>query len=110
MRPSTRQMTMKSQVTMTDNRRDLLVCYDISGPRRLRRVHRLMRKWGMPLQYSVFYCRLSDRERRRLEYALEGLIEISKDDVRVYRIRGFYAIEYRGVGSLPENIDYYLTG
>ncbi len=31
-----------------------LVCYDISDPRRLQRVHKTISRHGIPLQYSVF--------------------------------------------------------
>ena len=34
--------------------RNFLVCYDIADPDRLTKVHRTVRRWGMPLQYSVF--------------------------------------------------------
>ena len=35
-----------------------LVCYDIAEPRRLARVWRAVREFGVPLQYSVFWARL----------------------------------------------------
>jgi CRISPR-associated protein Cas2 len=33
-----------------------LVCYDICEPKRLRRVHKVMKGFGEPWQYSVFFC------------------------------------------------------
>ena len=35
-----------------------LVCYDIAEPRRLARVGRAAREFGVPLQYSVLWARL----------------------------------------------------
>jgi len=53
-------------------RRCYLVCYDIRDPKRLRKVHRLMKAYGEPWQYSVFYCTLKAIDRVRLETALRG--------------------------------------
>jgi hypothetical protein len=36
-----------------------IVCYDIRQPKRLIRVHRHLKKWGVPLQYSVFLVQAS---------------------------------------------------
>lgn len=48
-------------------RRRFLVLYDISSPRRLRRVHKTMKAYGLPLQLSVFLCRLNPTDRIRME-------------------------------------------
>lgn len=84
---------------------DLLVCYDIADPRRLARVHRVMRRWGMPLQYSVFYCALTRRERRRLESILRSLIREDRDDVRVYGLRGLDFIQFHGEKPLGGGLE-----
>lgn len=84
---------------------DLLVCYDISEPRRLRRVHQAMRAWGMPIQYSVFYCRLTQRQRQRLESRLRALIEQGEDDVRVYGIQALQQIEFYGPAPTGSGIE-----
>jgi len=39
-----------------------LVAYDIADPKRLYQVHKRMRGFGDPLQYSVFVCLLSPKE------------------------------------------------
>ncbi|MDN5938421.1 MAG: CRISPR-associated endonuclease Cas2 [Salinisphaera sp.] len=83
---------------------DLLVCYDIRQPRRLRRVHRCMRRWGMPLQYSVFYCNLSDRARRKLECELRALINESVDDIRIYGLKAHERIQFMGRKPLPDGL------
>ena len=44
-------------------RRRYLVCYDVSDKMRLRRVHKTMKGYGEPLQYSVFSCDLNDVEK-----------------------------------------------
>ena len=80
---------------------DYLVCYDIRDPRRLRRVHRCMREWGTPLQYSVFHCRLSERQRRRVTVDLRRRIDERVDDVRIYSMQTGGAIDFQGVHPLP---------
>lgn len=44
-------------------RRYYLVCYDVSDEKRLRKVHKAMLGYGDPLQYSVFRCLLSYKEK-----------------------------------------------
>jgi CRISPR-associated protein Cas2 len=60
-----------------------LVCYDIRDPDRLRRVHRVMRGWGDPVQYSVFRCVLSPRQRVWLESELLDVLNQADDQVMI---------------------------
>jgi CRISPR-associated protein Cas2 len=58
-----------------------IVAYDIADPKRLQRVHRTMRGYGDPLQYSVFRCMLSPSERVLLIAALTPIIHHRDDQV-----------------------------
>ena len=54
-----------------------LIAYDISDPRRLRRVAKLLNRFGVRIQKSVFACDIDDRrygdlKRRLREYRHEG--------------------------------------
>lgn len=71
---------------MSGQRLRYLLCYDIRDPKRLRRVHRTIRDWGFPIQFSVFEVELTIQERTGLVEALEGLIEASEDKIRFYHI------------------------
>lgn len=64
-------------------RRHFLVCYDIREPRRLRRVHKIVRGFGAPMQYSVFACRLTDCARAELERRLLEAIDQRTDNIMV---------------------------
>ena len=58
-----------------------IVSYDISDAKRLRRVFKTLRGWGDHLQFSVFRCDLSARERVELGAALSAAIDHSADQV-----------------------------
>jgi CRISPR-associated protein Cas2 len=78
-----------------------VVSYDISDDKRLRRVHRIMRGFGEPLQYSVFRCVLSLSERILLLETLTPLINHREDQVLLINLgpadgRGAESIEVVG--------------
>lgn len=60
-----------------------LVCYDVSDPRRLAHIYRKMNGFGQPVQYSVFLCDLSPKERVQLEAALTEILNLKEDRVLV---------------------------
>jgi CRISPR-associated protein Cas2 len=65
---------------MTDERL-FIVTYDISDPRRWRRVFKAMHGYGEWLQLSVFQCRLTRRRRADLETRLRELVKNGEDHV-----------------------------
>lgn len=58
-----------------------LVSYDISNPKRLRRVARTLEGFGVRLQYSVFECPLDDLRLARLKAELQDLLRHDEDQV-----------------------------
>lgn len=64
-------------------RRRYVVCYDIREPKRLRRVHKLMKAFGEAWQYSVFYCTLMAIDRVRMENALREILNLKQDQVLI---------------------------
>ncbi|MBN1608404.1 MAG: CRISPR-associated endonuclease Cas2 [Polyangiaceae bacterium] len=62
-------------------RQTFIVSYDVSDPKRLRRVYQLLRGWGDHLQLSVFQCELNARELVELRSALAELIHHDQDQV-----------------------------
>jgi CRISPR-associated protein Cas2 len=63
------------------SRRRLLVTYDVCDDRRRNQVFRLLSDQGDHVQFSVFLCELSDRERVRLLDQLERLLNAAEDQV-----------------------------
>lgn len=60
-----------------------LVSYDISDPRRLRAVFKMLKGYGEHLQYSVFRCDLTRGHRERMLGELEVLIHHRDDRVMI---------------------------
>lgn len=51
-----------------------VVCYDITEPKRWRKVYKLLNGYGRRLQYSIFRCRLTVRAMEKLRWELETLL------------------------------------
>ncbi len=60
-----------------------LVCYDIRDPKRLRRVHQVLKGYGQSWQYSVFFCVLKDIDRVRLQNDLEEEMNLKEDQAMI---------------------------
>lgn len=58
-----------------------LVCYDISHPKRLRKVARTCEDFGYRKQLSVFLVRVSTTDFVRLRTRLYDIIDLSEDQV-----------------------------
>jgi CRISPR-associated protein Cas2 len=64
----------------------LLVAYDIAQARRLQRVAKLMERYGVRVQKSVFECRLTEARRKEMTERLVGVLEPGEDQVRIYSV------------------------
>ena len=58
-----------------------LVSYDVSSPKRLRKVARTMEGFGVRLQYSVFECPLDDVRMAKLKAELQPILNHEEDQV-----------------------------
>jgi CRISPR-associated protein Cas2 len=63
-----------------------LVCYDISHPKRLRRVFAICKSYGDHLQYSVFKMCLTAAGRVRLIAELDEAIQHDEDRILLVRL------------------------
>lgn len=88
----------------TNKPREIIISYDIANPRRLQRVHRLLKRIAIPLQYSVFYTRMSDRQRTKLITLLEHKINPKEDDIRIYPLTKNYLALYIGQSPFMEGL------
>lgn len=63
-----------------------IVAYDISDPKRLRKIFRTMRGFGTRIQYSIFYCYLSNKELVLLNTYIDDIIDHNVDRVMIINI------------------------
>lgn len=81
-----------------------LVTYDIVDPRMLTRVFRLLKKNGVPVQYSVFFVHASAAEIAALMVKVAKLIDARADDVRAYRLPENAWTATLGAAIIPEDM------
>ena len=74
-----------------------IVAYDVGEAKRLRRIFKKMNGFGDPLQYSVFVCDLSTKERVMMEEALTETINLKEDRVLIIDIG---PVDGRGSGAV----------
>jgi len=81
-----------------------LICYDIANPKRLGRVHRLCKRYAMPLQYSVFLAELNASRLEELVRSLEAIIDQNEDDIRIYPLHNGHEALFIGQAKMPEGV------
>lgn len=67
----------------SNRERTYIVAYDISDPKRWRRVFRVMRGYGQWMQLSLFQCRLTGARRAEMAMRLEELIARDADHLLI---------------------------
>ncbi len=70
-----------SRICHAMSRLRYLVSYDISDPKRLRKVARTLEGFGVRLQYSVFECPLDDLRLAKLKAELQDSLNHEEDQV-----------------------------
>jgi CRISPR-associated protein Cas2 len=60
---------------MSAEKRWRLVCYDVRDPKRYRKLFKIVKGAGEPLQYSIFRCRLDESETERLRWRLSQVMD-----------------------------------
>jgi CRISPR-associated protein Cas2 len=77
-----------------------LVAYDICEPKRLRQVARVCEDYGVRVQYSIFECRLEEREFERFWDCLLAEIDPAEDRLVAYKIDARCAKETLTAGTM----------
>lgn len=86
-----------------------LVCYDIRDDKRLRKIFNFTRRYGIHLQYSVFYCRFTWSELQDFKSRLNEMIDKKRDDIRIYPLPHRPLVETLGCSDrLPEGVSIFL--
>ena len=92
---------------MAAGRTRYLVSYDISNAKRLRQVHKTVKNFGWPMQYSVFICDLDAVEMLILKQEVGAIIHHGEDSVAFVNLgppanRGSQCFDFMGLrAALP---------
>ena len=84
-------------------RRAWLIGYDITSPKRLRRIHRFLRARAFQVQYSLFVAAWTEVEFNTHWAGLARLIDPRRDDVRAWPLPENPQVDRIGQG-LPEGV------
>lgn len=86
-----------------NRRRAWLIAYDIRDPKRLARLHRLIKARAIAVQYSVYLFEGSAAELGNFFGEIRQYVEPREDDVRAYPIPQRIEVHVLGRGSMPES-------
>ena len=64
----------------------ILVVYDISNDKRRTKLHKRLKDFGTPVQYSVFECIINSQEFGKMKAAVRKILKPRLDHVRYYPI------------------------
>ena len=62
----------------------MLVTYDIADPKRLCRVAKVMKDYGLRVQYSVFEAEISSGKFREMQLRIEAELDFQEDGVKYF--------------------------
>ena len=82
-----------------------IVAYDISDPKRLRKVAKTCEDFGYRKQFSVFLCRVSPTDLVRLRSRLYDIIDLKADQVLFLPLCGKCVNQIEALGRPTEAHD-----
>ncbi len=82
-----------------------LVCYDVRDPKRLRKCAKHMEGHGSRVQYSVFRCRLTQAQARRLQWELTEMLK-PEDEVLLIPICDRCAAGVKATHSTKHQVEW----
>ncbi len=86
-----------------------LICYDISNPKRLRKVYGYLRRFCLHIQFSVFFARLDYDELMRVKEELRRRIDEKSDDIRIYPLTSDAKFNILGAGNrVPDGVEMFF--
>ncbi|MBY0402716.1 MAG: CRISPR-associated endonuclease Cas2 [Cyanobacteria bacterium] len=83
----------------------VVICYDITLPKRLVKVAKTCLAYGSRVQKSVFECHLTMSQYNELVSDLVSIIDEEEDVLRVYRIAGTPQVQVWGKIPITEDED-----
>jgi CRISPR-associated protein Cas2 len=85
-----------------------LITYDITDPKRLRRMHAFLKDYGLNTQKSVFECDIDYEALKVIRNFCRDTLDLNKDQVRIYKIcsRCVNKVNISGQGLKITQLDY----
>ena len=85
-----------------------LITYDITVPKRLRKMHRFLKEFGINTQKSVFECEIDDAGLSRIRKFCREYLDLDEDQVRIYKIctHCLNKVQISGQGLKITQLDY----
>ena len=62
----------------------IIVTYDIQDNKKRTKLHKHLKGYGMPVQYSVFECHLNQSQYKQLQAETSSYIAEEKDSIHYY--------------------------
>ncbi|MDY6853459.1 MAG: CRISPR-associated endonuclease Cas2 [Thermodesulfobacteriota bacterium] len=89
----------------------ILVTYDITDPKRLRKTHKFLKEFGLNTQKSVFECNIDDLGLKKIRNYCKDNLDITKDSVRIYRVcnRCTNKVSISGKGLKVTQLDFMVV-
>jgi CRISPR-associated protein Cas2 len=86
----------------------VLITYDITSPRRLRKTHDFLKDFGLNTQKSVFECDIDAEGLKIIRGYCKENLDMSSDSVRIYKIctRCIDKVVISGQGLKVTQLDY----
>ena len=76
-----------------------LACYDISDPRRLRKVHRTVQAYAIGGQESFYECWLTESDRTELLERIQSIFDPGEDRFRLFRLNPNAETVFMGIAT-----------
>lgn len=85
-----------------------LITYDITDPKRLKRMHKFLKEFGLNTQKSVFECDIDDNALKSIRRFCREELDLDDDQVRIYKIcsRCINKVSISGLGLKITQLDY----
>lgn len=85
-----------------------LITYDITDPKRLKKMHRFLKEYGLNTQKSVFECDIDAQALRDIRAFCREMLDLQTDQVRIYKIcsRCINKVNVSGKGLKITQLDY----
>lgn len=89
----------------------VLITYDITDPKRLNRMHKFLKEFGLNTQKSVFECDIDDVALKNIRRYCKENLDLSSDSVRIYKIcsRCMKKVSVSGLGLKITQLDYLVV-